>query len=629
MNGSTTHAVALLDEKRALVGPVTKRIRRRSMAIWCVVAAFGTALAFAGVGPAWAAFGVSLVFPGAGFVYSTHPGLCVLTLLLFVLGLAIWLGVGAFVTPIAVWLGAAVLAAVIVPAHPWSWARFGAPLAVLAVAALRALTARPRLAKQLAVARAANAHLAKTSMRELKQEFEVGPSLNDEDLGAMRFTLDLALQPLERFDGFTTIDQFREGAWRYQLYALTESLAMLRSTRLPAFTGYLEAAQRNAVLKVTDRRVWKYWFWENLWGNGRVNPDPMVRENIMITGWYALALGAYQLTTGDRSIDSDGSLPFRWSKRTVYEYSFPKIATTLVENFNASELCFYPCEPNWVFSYCNEEGMAGLILYDRFHGTNHAEPLLPTFLARMEQEFTGADGAQVVIMANRIGLQLKARSATLFAGSLWLRSVLAPQIAARNWELVRHEYLREDGEELFKLGPLDRVDSGNYRTSDGNGFYPQMMVAAKEIGDFEVYDYAKARHNALGVENTEGRLRWPGSTFANLTSHMGRFGTPGAWNRLAHSDYPQAWRNGPVLSDAPYPEVLVSRAVSDGQALEVELVPGAAGGRFRLGFSRLAPRVSYRLEGGAAQTVTADDSGDASVEVDIDRRLPLQLLPLT
>ncbi|MDT5225953.1 MAG: hypothetical protein QOG19_3360, partial [Mycobacterium sp.] len=408
----------------------------------------------------------------------------------------------------------------------------------------------------------------------------------------------------------------------------TESLAMLRSTRLPAFTGYLEAAQHNAVLKVTDRRVWKYWFWENLWGNGRVNRDPMVRENIMITGWYALALGAYQLTTGDRSIDAEGSLPFRWSERKVYEYSYPKIVDTLVRNFDASPLLFYPCEPNWVFFYCNEEGMAGLILYDRFHGTNHAERLLPTFITRMEQEFTCADGAQIVIMANRIGLQLKARSATLFAGNLWLRSMLAPDLAARSWEMVRHEYLREGSDELFELGPLDRIDSGNYRSNrDGHGFYPQIMVAAKEIGDIEVYEYARAKQNALGIENVEGRLRWPGSTFANLTSHIGRFGTPGAWNRLAHSEYPQAWRAGPVLSDAPYPDVLVSRAVSDGRALELELVSGTHGGRVELGFERLAPGAGYRLEGVATQTLTADGTGRAAIQLDLDRRTPLQLIP--
>jgi hypothetical protein len=206
--------------------------------------------------------------------------------------------------------------------------------------------------------------------------------------------------------------------------------------------------------------------------------------------------------------------------------------------------------------------------------------------------------------------------------------MLAPDLAARSWEMVRHEYLREGSNELFELGPLDRIDSGNYRSNrDGHGFYPQIMVAAKEIGDIEVYEYARAKHNALGIENVEGRLRWPGSTFANLTSHMGRFGTPGAWNRLAHSEYPRSWCYGPALSDAAYPDVLVSRAVSDGRALQLELGPGTEGGRVDLGFERLAPGAGYRLEGVATQTLTADGGGRASIQLDLDRRTPLQLIP--
>ncbi|MDT5138627.1 MAG: hypothetical protein QOD58_2889, partial [Mycobacterium sp.] len=122
MTGRTTHAVPLLDLTRGLVGPVTRRIRRRSLLIWCVVAAGGTSLAFSGVGSAWAAFGVGLVFPGAGFLYGAHPVLCVLVLVLFVLSLLLWLLIGAFVAPITVWVGAAVVAALVAPEHPWWWA---------------------------------------------------------------------------------------------------------------------------------------------------------------------------------------------------------------------------------------------------------------------------------------------------------------------------------------------------------------------------------------------------------------------------------------------------------------------------------------------------------------------------
>lgn len=67
-----------------------------------------------------------------------------------------------------------------------------------------------------------------------------------EDLAHLRYALDLALQPLDSFAGFTKIDQFREAATRYQLNALSYSLSMAQFTRTPAFTGYLAEAQPNA-----------------------------------------------------------------------------------------------------------------------------------------------------------------------------------------------------------------------------------------------------------------------------------------------------------------------------------------------------------------------------------------------
>ncbi|HEX8594981.1 MAG TPA: hypothetical protein VF682_17190 [Pseudomonas sp.] len=152
----------------------------------------------------------------------------------------------------------------------------------------------------------------------------------------------------------------------------------------------------------------EYWFWENLWGNGRINPDPMARENIMILGWFALTLGAHQVSSGDRAFDTPGSLPLRWSERKTYFYDFPKIAETLVSWYAIliKALCVSSREPDWVFAYCNEQGISGLKLYDRVHGTQHAERLLPLFRQRLDEEFTRPDGGQNLIYANRIGMAL-------------------------------------------------------------------------------------------------------------------------------------------------------------------------------------------------------------------------------
>lgn len=617
----------LFDEERGLVGPVTRAAQRRTLVVWGGAMLVGLGLCQAPLGPFWSGLGLGLFFPGAGFLYSANPVLFVLTPLVFIVSLLMWLLIGAFVAPLLVWLGAAVLAGVLAQSGHWAFAEYVIPLLTLGGLLARWLTRPRRLERQLEVVRKLNRHLATVQPPAPSADYPIAEPLSDKDLGALRFTLDLALQPLESFEGFTTIDQFREAAWRYQLYAIGNALSVLRTTRLPAFDGYVDQAQRNAILKVTDRRVWKYWFWENLWGNGRINPDPMVRENIMISGWFALTLGAHQVSSGDRCFDAPGSLAFRWKAGKVFSYDFPKIVETLVGNFNKSAMCLFPCEPNWVFAYCNEQGLSGLKLFDRVHGTDHAQRLLPLFRQRLDEEFTRADGGQNLIYANRIGMALGGGGLKIIAGNLWMRNIFAPDLAARGWEQVRHEFFRYGEQDVVPMGKSDGLDAGNYKSyADGSAFYPLLMVVAQEMGDREVYEFARERYDALPVENLDGGLRHSGSTTANLTAAMARFGAPGAWYRMANIDMPEAWRHGPRLAQAPYPQVLVALAVSDGQGLELELVPGSGAGRFSLSFSQLMPGCRYRCDANG-QTLIAAPDGTGELSLELADRMRVRLTP--
>lgn len=623
--GTGARTMPPMVERRETFGPITRRLQYRALSRWGMLAVSGLALGLTG-SSALTAFGIGLVLPGAGLLYGGHPWMALVTVLLIPVSLLLWLIVGAAIAPVVLWLGAALLGAGLVdPQALHAWVQPAAPILAGTLAGLVALRNRQQADRRIAKVRALNAHFVTRPVPRPALEYPVAPPLDEEDIGALRFALDLALQPIDKFDGFTTIDQFREAAWRYQLYALTESLSALRATRLPNFSGYFEQAQRNAVMKMTDKRVWKYWFYENLWGNLSLNPDPMVRENIMISGWYALALGAYQITTGDRSIDAPGALPFKWNERRTFDYSYPKIAETLVRNFDKDQLCLFPCEPNWVFSYCNEEGIAGLMLYDRMHGTDHAARLAQTFRNRIDHEFTMADGKMVVIYANKLGLPIGGRGAGLYAGSCWLRNMYAPDLAHRTWEQVRHEFLTGDLGD-YQLGGTDKVDSGDYKKSEGNLFFPLMMAAANEMGDDEVYGWAHRRHNALGSQFANGARRWPGSTFANLTANMGRFGMRDTWHRFAHVDYPRAWREGPCLTGIAYPDVIVAHAVSDGEALDIVIEPGAGPLRTTLGFERLRPERRYQL--GDFEAFEADAIGTGAVEIDLGERISLRLRPL-
>lgn len=618
----------LFDEQRGLAGPITRRAQRRSLLIWSAAMLLGLVLCQFGPGAFWSGFGLGLFFPGAGFLYSANPILFVLTPIIFIVSLLMWLLIGAFVAPVLVWLGSAVLAGILAKSGHWDFAQYVVPLLTLGLISLRLLGGSKRLKQQLAVVHKLNRHLMTVDAPAPSSRYEVAEPLTDTDLGALRFTLDLALQPLDQFDGFTTIDQFREAAWRYQLYAIANALSVLRTTRLPAFDGYVDQVQRNAITKMTDLRVWKYWFWENLWGNGRINPDPMVRENIMISGWFGLTLGAHQVSSGDKRFDAPGSLPFRWSNRKTYFYDYPKIVNTLRRNFKKGAMCLFPCEPNWVFAYCNEQGIAGLKLFDQMHGTDHAASLMPLFRQRLEQEFTRADGGQNLIYANRVGFALGGGGLKIIAGNLWMRNMFAPDLAARGWEQVRREFFKYGEQEIVPMGKGDGLDAGNYRKSeDGRAFYPLLMVVAQEMGDREVYEFARKRYDALPAENVEGALRYPGSTTANLTAAMARFASPGAWYRMANIALPKIWREGPRLSHVPYPQVLVALAVSDGRVLELELVPGCEPGRFPLCFSGLRPGQAYRCDADD-QVLVATTGGTGEIQLDLKHRQRVRLIPV-
>lgn len=611
-------------ERRTPDGPVTARQRRRVTFLWLAAGIGGSILGFAV--PDLAAFGLGLWGPGAGFLLAASPFLFVATLIAFVVSLGLWLVCGMFAAPLLVWLGAAVLAGL--AAGGTSWPLMQAAVPAMSIALLLTVEWRRRRAMpaRLAKLRALNAHLATVRPALPAPTWPVAAPLDAEQLGALRFALDLALQPLDRWSGFTAKDQFREAAFRYQLYSMSWALALARATRLPSFTGVLEEAQRNTCLKMTQHRVWSYWFWENLWGNFGVDSDPMRHENIMVTGWYALTLGLYGVTTGDRRFDAPNALPFRHPKGRVYEYSYPRVVERLRENFDRHGLMLYPCEPNWVFNYCNENAMAGVRLYDRTHGTHHFDDLWPRFRRSLLEEFTSAEGRPTVICSNRLGVHLASDMPVGYASSAVLRRVFDPMSAARCYEQLRLQ-MRRGEPDLLPLGAASQVDPGNYRNNGGCFAYAGLMQAAREFGDEELYAFARQTYDAKGVQEIDGALRWAGSTYSTLLASSGRLGAEGTWYRLGHLDYPRAWREGPCLERAAYPDVLVALAVSDGVGLRLVLEPGRGPTTATLGFARLKPEGRYRLRGAVERPLRADAQGCAKAVMELRDRIELELVP--
>ena len=81
----------------------------------------------------------------------------------------------------------------------------------------------------------------------------------------------------------------------------------------------------NLIDKSTDLRVWGYWRTINLIGNFDANPDPIVRDNIMLSAYLAEQINAYEAATGSTRFDEPGSLTFVWKDGRTFAYDHHRI----------------------------------------------------------------------------------------------------------------------------------------------------------------------------------------------------------------------------------------------------------------------------------------------------------------
>ncbi len=623
--------VFLIPERRRPNGPVvTARLRRTA-------AGFGIAWLLALVpivvdaSPRWKAFGLGVLLPGGGFLYTSDVVFVVVTILLLALAGLAWFGSGMIIAPPIVWLGAAGLATLRTHTGLWTWAEWLVPvlLGVLLVGGLIGRVLSFRAARRRAVAR--NEYLGELAARPAPEPHREVAELDEEGLATQRFLLDRALQPLEEFEGFDWVEQFQTAAVRYQLNFCAYALALAQQGHAPSFRGYLSLAQRNLIEKMSDKRVWRFWRWENLWGNLDPNPDPIIKDDIMVSGYLGVMIGAYESNTGDGRFGEPGALTFRWSPRRAFEYDFGSIAAAVHDNMTAAALGMYPCEPNWVYSACNTFGMNTLLLHDRLRGTRYADDVLGRFAESMNEEFLTADGRVTAIRSSRLGLTIPSLTSTMAdAGMALFLSPNLPAAARRTWTLVGKELVdvHDDGTVDLVLRGWDRLDVGNYRRSDVSP-HAIIMAAAREWGDEDVYRAVQASADRkFEPVTTDGvRTYTKASTQANAMLALARFGRRGGFHDLVAVGPDDAIREGPVLAEAPYPDVLVARAVSDGAALDLVLRPGSARGRFPLVVANLRPHSRYAVSGATEASLVADESGRARLEVDLDDRRELRLAP--
>jgi hypothetical protein len=448
------------------------------------------------------------------------------------------------------------------------------------------------------------------------------------DLRRLRAALDTALQPLDEYAGFTKLDQFREGALRYQLNALGYGLSMGQFTRTPAFRGYLAEAQRNTIEKVLDRRIWGYWALENAWGNLRRDKEPIpVGGNIMLTGFYGLQVGMYTTLNDDR-YTRPGSLEFRWDEDTAFRHDLGSLAANVRENVSRSAFGLYPCEPNWIYTICNTFGLNTVLAQEHLAPTGESSATQERLRAAYESEFLRPDGRIVGVRSSHLGLSWNfwAAPSVQLATTYWMHPGL-PDLAHRSWWLVRNGWLQvAEGRVSTPRSVVSRLDPGSYKIGADTFTLAVTTMAAREIGDEEVAVAAETTLAERPVEVQHGAERVAdASGLANSYLNLGRFGRRSGLRDLVAFGPPASWRTGPVLEDAAYPDVLVARAVTDGTALDLVLVPGEGAVRTTIALAQLLPGTTYQISDG--RELIADSEGRALLEIDLGDRLELRIHP--
>ncbi len=607
--------------RKHLHGRLTARRLWRFYAMLGLVFLAGVAPLALGASPQWKAFGLGLLLPGGGFLYAGGiVGLigAVVSVLAFAVIMFIWWARGVILGPPAVLIGTALLSAAwIEGSEGISWMQWAIPGAVLALHGWFALGRRKEFAAAKARGAELNSILMKTQpvMRDAPVSAE--PEMPPSQIAEFRRMMDLALQPVDSWNGFAMNDTWQDGALRYQICTMSWNLALGQYTRLPAFHGYLNTAQENLIRKHIDRKTWNYWFWESLWGNFKIEKNPVQTDNIMLSGFLGVSLGLFETSSGTSPFSAQDALTFRWDEKTAFPYNHASLMQEVVKNFQRYDLGWFPCEPRWIYSMCNLVGRTALSLHDARHGTDYIAQTGERFDRTMEEEMMMADGRIKVCTSSPFGFQVPSLSG-LFGETWGVRFMTPydPAGAERLWEVMKQDFIsvKPDGSLDFRLLPLGWDTRKPADFSRWPELNPLMVTlwAALEMGDEPIIAATMKAIDQRSGDGVAASQAWGGR---NTIRDMVNRGLP------------EAWAKGPILGQATYPDVIVGRAVTDGEALDLVLHPGAGSVRSEIGLERLKPGRGYRIAQTDERFVAGAD-GRAQLTVALDGRTPLHIVPL-
>jgi hypothetical protein len=274
--------------------------------------------------------------------------------------------------------------------------------------------------------------------------------------------------------------------------------------------------------------------------------------------------------------------------------------------------------------------MTSMAIYDRVFGTSYVPATLERWLHSLDTEFTDYSGSVIGLRSALTGIRFPFPAGE--AGFAGFETCFAPERAQRMWAIARTELKSIIGPDQTGANRVNLrgrgFDFGNYKPGFG-GAYAMIMDSAREFGDYEIADAAqRALDQDCGRTTDGGVLRYSKmSNLSNITAARARIHRRDDYRNTIMQGPPASALRGPIVAGAKYPDVLVARAFSDGDDLELVLYPGAADGVQDIRVERLRPGARYQMRNGTEHSFTADQGGAASLSVELHGRTPVHIVP--
>ena len=463
--------------------------------------------------------------------------------------------------------------------------------------------------------------------------------LDEEQLKLARYLWDACVRENGDFSAF---DHFKNPVLtdnRYQFTTVGYALMILKAKYLKNFNGYLAHAHRFCIDAVTDYRTCGYWLKQSILGYFKYNPNPISHANIMLSGWMMPIITGYGDLYGDRRYEEPGSIkfkPFKNRPEKSYDYDAKSCVEVLYNQYHPKRYPYMliPCEPHVAFPICNVYGIMGMLIYDRDHNTDYCEKFFPELYENLSQNFVEVEGSIALRRQDTYGLRFMPDSQIGYdpmadvQNYLFYASVF-PGLARRNYALLRKSALEiVDGVTYIKGQKWEDIFDMSTMSKNPSLSISHLEMVASAYGDTEIVEGLKKAESMFLNRSKNPKVfkfqNVPVVTMANFA--FARFAQKNDWNDIILRGIDPTALTGPVLEACSYPDVLVAKACSSGDDLELVLYNGEEAGEQKLSLSQLQPGKRYMLEG-CDYSFLAEQDGTADIFVYINGRTPVHIIP--